>query len=102
MILLKEKEIKNSQRELTKISQKIEEKSSFHYLCSDPTRLKIIFLLRHYKKLCPTDFSQILNISISAVSHQLSLLERAGLVKRVKMGKMACYSLAEKIKELLK
>ncbi len=102
LMLLKGREIKNSQRELAKLSQKIKEKSSFYYLCSDPTRLKIIFLLKHYKKLCPTDFSQILHISISAVSHQLSLLERAGLVRRVKIGRMACYSLAEKIKGLLK
>ena len=101
-LMLRKKEIKSSQKELAKISQKIDEKSIFYDLCSDPTRLKIIFLLKRRKELCPTDFSQILNISISAVSHQLSLLERAGLVKRVKIGKMACYSLTEKIKKLLK
>jgi len=101
MMLLEEREIKNSKRKLLKISQKIEEKSTFHYLCSDPTRLRIIFLLKNHKKLCPTDLSQILNISISAVSHQLSLLERAGLARRVKMGRMVCYSLTEKIKKIL-
>ena len=101
-MLLNKKEIKDSRTALTKISQKIGEKSSFYYFCSDPTRLKIIFLLKNHKTLCPTDISQILNISISAVSHQVTMLEKAGLVKRTKMGKMACYSLTGKIKKLLK
>jgi len=70
------KEVKKGIKELRKISHKIEKESRLYYLASDPTRLKIIFLLKAYKKLCPTDLSQILNISISAVSHQLSLLER--------------------------
>lgn len=98
-MLLSEKEIRNSQKELEKISQEIEEKSSFHYLGSDPTRLKIIFLLKIHRELCPTDFSQILKISMSAVSHQLSLLGKAGLVKKVKMGKMVCYTLTPKGRE---
>jgi len=102
LMLLGKKEIKSNQKVLTQISQKIKEKSSFYYLCSDPTRLKIIFLLKRHKELCPTDLSQILHISISAISHQMSLLENAGLVRRTKMGKMACYSLTGKIKKLIK
>ena len=101
MLLIK-KQIKNNQAALRRISQKIKEKSNFYYLCSDPTRLKIIFLLKRHKELCPTDLSQILHISISAISHQMSLLENANLVRRTKMGKMACYSLTEKSKKLVK
>ena len=102
MMLLNKKEIKNSKGKLARISRKIEEKCSFYYLCSDPTRLKIIFLLKNHKTLCPTDISQILNISISAVSHQVRMLEKAGLVRRMKKGKMVCYSLTKKSRKLVK
>lgn len=100
--LLTKKQIKSSQKELTKISSEIKKQSSFHYLGSDPTRLKIIFLFKFYSELCPTDFSQILNISISAISHQLRLLENTGLVEKIKMGKIVCYTLSNKGKEFFK
>ncbi|MCH8741538.1 winged helix-turn-helix transcriptional regulator [Patescibacteria group bacterium] len=101
-MLLNKKEIKDSKGKLTKISRKIGEKCNFYYLCSDPTRLKIIFLLKNHKTLCPTDISQILNISISAVSHQVKMLGNAGLIRRTKKGKMVCYSLTEKSRKLVK
>lgn len=101
-MLLNQKEIKNSRKKLAKISQKIEERSNFYYLGSDPTRLKIIFSFKFHEELCPTDFSQILNISMSAVSHQLRLLERANLLKKMKIGKMVCYALSNKGQEFLK
>ncbi|MCH7759492.1 winged helix-turn-helix transcriptional regulator [Patescibacteria group bacterium] len=93
--MLSKNEIKNSQRGITKISQEIEKNSNFYYLGSNPTRLKIMYLLKGYQTLCPTDFSQILNISISAISHQLSLLERSGLVKKLRMGRMICYAVVK-------
>lgn len=101
-MLLNEKEIKNSQKKLAEISLKIEEKSSWHYLGTDQTRLKIIFLFKFYKEFCPTDFSKILNISISAVSHQLKLLERAGLVKKMRMGRVICYMITKEGRRFLK
>lgn len=100
-MLLDKKETKSSQKELTKISQRIEKKSSFHYLGSDPTRLKIIFLLKLHKELCPTDLSKILNISMSAISHQLRLLKREELIKGIKIGRIICYTITKKGKEFL-
>lgn len=93
--MLNKEEIKNSQKNLAKLSQTIKENSNFCYLGSNPTRLKIIYLLKSHQELCPTDLAQILNISISAISHQLSLLERTNLVKKLRMGKMICYTLAK-------
>ncbi len=64
-------------------------------ILSDPTRAKIIFALSK-KELCVCDISNLLNVSISAVSHQLRILRNSRLVKYRKSGKMVFYSLDDK------
>lgn len=59
---------------------------------SDPTRVKILHALSH-TELCVCDISAILNMSISAISHQLRVLRNIRLVKFRKDGKMVYYSL---------
>ncbi|MBI3384708.1 winged helix-turn-helix transcriptional regulator [Candidatus Gottesmanbacteria bacterium] len=60
---------------------------------SDQTRLKLFQLLIKRKELCVSDLAKIFRISPSAVSYQLKFLERAGLVKRIKMGQIVCYEI---------
>lgn len=91
-MLLSKKDIKIAQKKLSGISQKLKDKSSLYYFGSDITRLKIIFILKSHKEICPSDLSQILGISPSAVSHQLGLLEKAGLVKKKRRGRIICYT----------
>lgn len=64
-------------------------------ILSDSTRIKIIFALSR-KELCVCDISNLLNVSISAVSHQLRVLRNSRLVKYRKQGKMVFYSLDDK------
>lgn len=59
---------------------------------SDPTRLKIIYLLLK-EDLRVTDISEKLLLSQSAVSHQLRTLRNLRLVKYVKKGREVIYSL---------
>lgn len=59
---------------------------------SDPTRVKILFALS-CSELCVCDISAVLNMSISAISHQLRVLRNMRLVKFRKEGKMVYYSL---------
>ncbi len=61
---------------------------------SDQTRLKIIYLLSK-KELCVCDLANVLDLSISAVSHQLRRLRDLHLVKYRSEGKMAFYSLED-------
>ncbi|WP_425446276.1 ArsR/SmtB family transcription factor [Dethiothermospora halolimnae] len=58
----------------------------------DPTRLKIIYALSK-KDLCVCDIAEILDMSQSAISHQLRVLRNLRLVKYRKEGKSAIYSL---------
>ena len=60
---------------------------------SDPTRVKILYALTH-QEICVCDLAAVLEITDSAVSHQLRLLRDKDLVKFRKEGKMAYYSLS--------
>lgn len=61
----------------------------------DPGRFRIFRLLMDYKELCVTEVAAIFDITVSAVSQQLKILERVGLVYRVKTGQMVCYEIKD-------
>ncbi len=58
----------------------------------DQTRAKILCLL-NINDLFVSEIAQLLNMSLSAVSHQLRILRNAKLVKGTKQGKEVLYSL---------
>lgn len=74
--------------------------SDFFRILGDPTRAKIVWALDN-KELCVCDISNVLDMTKSSVSHQLSLLRRANLVKFRREGKNVFYSLSdEHIREI--
>lgn len=97
--MLNKKDVVNNRQWLSGFSEDIKKKSSLYSVISDTTRIKILFLLKHNKELCVTDLAEILNITMGAASHQLSLIEREGLITRTKMGQIVCYSLNGDCKE---
>lgn len=60
----------------------------------DSTRVKLLYALFE-EELCVQDMAQLLNISQSAVSHQLQILKANKLVKYRRDGKTIYYSLAD-------
>ncbi|QSQ07750.1 Transcriptional repressor SmtB [Koleobacter methoxysyntrophicus] len=58
----------------------------------DPTRMRIIDALSH-RELCVCDIAELLNMTPSAISHQLRILRNTRLVKYRKEGKSVFYSL---------
>lgn len=72
--------------------EKANELSQIFKALGDPTRLKIIELLSH-GELCVLDISEGLNMTQSAISHQLRTLRNLRLVKYRKEGKQVIYSL---------
>ena len=60
----------------------------------DTTRIKILYVLFE-SEMCVCDIAQVLNMTVSAISHQLRILKQARLVKFRKEGKSAFYSLAD-------
>ncbi|MBQ7265546.1 MAG: winged helix-turn-helix transcriptional regulator [Firmicutes bacterium] len=63
-------------------------------LFADPTRVKILHAL-NIGEMCVYDIALMLGLTKSAVSHQLSSLKLANLVKYRREGQLVYYSLAD-------
>lgn len=75
--------------------------SEFFRILGDSTRIGILSAL-HKSEMCVCDISSLLNMTQSAVSHQLRILKQARLVRYRKEGKVVYYSLDDKhIDEIL-
>ena len=61
----------------------------------DSTRMKILFCLFE-SEMCVCDIAQLLNMTPSAISHQLKILKNAKLIRFRKEGKSVFYSLADR------
>ena len=59
---------------------------------ADTTRIKIISVLKE-EELCVGAISELINVSQSAVSHQLRVLKNSKIVKHKRVGKQMFYSL---------
>ena len=60
----------------------------------DSTRIRILFVLFE-SEVCVCDLAQTLNMTVSAISHQLKILKVSKLVKSRREGKTVFYSLAD-------
>lgn len=60
----------------------------------DSTRIRILFVLFE-SEVCVCDLAQILNMTQSAISHQLKILKQSKLVNGRREGKQVFYSLAD-------
>jgi ArsR family transcriptional regulator len=60
----------------------------------DSTRIRILFVLFE-ADVCVCDLAQALNMTQSAISHQLRILKQNKLVKNRREGKSVFYSLAD-------
>ena len=60
----------------------------------DSTRIKILYALFE-SEMCVCDIAQLLNMTQSAISHQLRSLKQSKLVKYRREGKTVFYSLAD-------
>ena len=60
----------------------------------DSTRIRILYVLWE-EDVCVCDIAEILNMTQSAISHQLRILKQNKLVKSKREGKSIIYSLAD-------
>ena len=75
--------------------------SDLFKVLSDSTRLKILWSMEN-GELCVCCISEVVNMSVSAVSHQLKTLKQANLIKSEKKGKNVYYSLNDDhVKDIL-
>lgn len=70
----------------------LDELSEFFKVMGDGTRIKLLWALEQ-NEMCVGDLAVLLNMTKSAVSHQLKVLRTAKLVRSRKIGKNVYYSL---------
>ena len=74
--------------------EKLQELADFFKVFGDSTRIKILYVL-YENEMCVYDIATLLNMTQSAISHQLRVLKQNRLVKYRKEGKTALYTLAD-------
>ena len=62
---------------------------------ADPTRVHILSLLLQNQELCVSEIAEAVELSQSAISHQLRILKQMHLIKFRRDGKNMLYSLAD-------
>ena len=78
----------------------INEISLFFKILGDNTSVKILFALDN-NEMCVCDIANVLNMTKSSISHQLSFLKQNNIVKCNRVGKEVYYSLDdEHVKEV--
>ena len=74
--------------------EKIFDLAELFKIFGDSTRMKILFVLFE-SEVCTCDLAEILSMTPSAISHQLSTLKRSKMVSCRRDGKTVYYSLAD-------
>ena len=68
--------------------------AELYKIFGDSTRIKILYVLFE-SEMCVCDIATLLNMSMSAISHQLRVLKQAQLIKFRRDGRTVFYSLAD-------
>ncbi|MPM49907.1 Transcriptional repressor SmtB [bioreactor metagenome] len=81
-------------RKLMPTGEELYDLADFFKVFGDSTRTRIICALDQ-SELCVCDLAVLLDMTKSAISHQLASLRQANLVKSRRAGKVVYYSLAD-------
>lgn len=86
-------QIKNCKEKVENSAEAFSKMASVLSLAGNEVRLKILYLLEEEKELCPCDLSDILSMSIPAISQHLRKMKDGGVIRNRKEGQTIYYSL---------
>jgi DNA-binding transcriptional ArsR family regulator len=95
-------QINNCREVLNENNSMFSELSALLALTGNEVRLKILFLLDREGKLCPCDLSDILGMTIPAISQHLRKLKEGNMIQSIKSGQTIFYSIQDSQMELLR
>lgn len=85
-------EVVNSVKENMPEEETLYDLAELFKVFGDSTRVKILWALNE-SEMCVCDIAALLNMTQSAISHQLRILKHARLVKNRREGKVVYYSI---------
>lgn len=94
-------QIKRCKEQISEVEEAVDVLTDKLSLVSNSVRLKILYVLHTEERLCVCDLSDILNMTIPAVSQHLRKLKDRDFVKSEKEGQTIFYSLRNDHRELL-
>lgn len=97
-----QEQIKNCKDKLKTAQKSFVSLSNILALAGNEVRLKIVYLLEEEKEVCPCDLSDILGMTIPAVSQHLRKLKDGNIVETRKEGQTIYYSLTQENLKILK
>lgn len=86
-------QINECRKKLSKNEASFSQLSGILSLTGNEVRLKILYLLEEEKELCPCDLSDILGMTIPAVSQHLRKLKDGNIIESRKEGQTVFYAL---------
>ena len=95
-------QIKECKAKVKANEKSFEQLSGVLALAGNEVRLKILYLMEEEKELCPCDMSDILGMSIPAISQHLRKLKDGNVVVTRKVGQTIYYSLKAEHLKILK
>ncbi len=94
-------QIERSKKLLAEHGEALKELSQVYSLIGNEVRLKILYLIKEEEKLCPCDLSDILGMTIPAISQHLRRLKDGKLLVSKREGQTVFYSLNKDKEKLL-
>ena len=94
-------QIKRCKEQISEVEEVVVALTDKLSLVSNSVRLKMLYVLKTEERLCVCDLSDILNMTIPAVSQHLRKLKDRDFVKSEKEGQTIFYSLRDDHRDLL-
>lgn len=97
-----ETQIKECREKVKANAPSLQQLSKVLELAANDVRLKILYLLEEENELCPCDISDILGMSIPAVSQHLRKMKDGNIIESRRVAQTIFYSLKEENLKILK
>ena len=98
--LADENQIRRCKKKIENVGSDLSDLASIIGLIGNDTRIKILYLIQSENRLCVCDLSDILGMTVPAVSQQLRKLKDRGIISSEREGTVIHYSLKEEYVEL--
>lgn len=96
-----EQQINRCKQKLNSNEGALNSLSNILNVTGNDVRLKILFLLQQEKRLCPCDLSDILEMTVPAISQHLKKMRLAGIVQQDRIAQTIFYSISKKYEKLV-
>jgi DNA-binding transcriptional ArsR family regulator len=101
-VLADVRQIKECREKVKRVDGSVEMLANALALAGNNARLRILYLLQEEGQLCPCDLSDILGMTVSAISQHLRKLREGKLIESKKTGQTIFYSVNPDYSNILK